>query len=519
MIVSGLLSHVGYIRLRGNARTEVTGITCDSREVSQGSLFVCLPGCKQDGHIFAAEAIERGASAVVMEEGNPEAERLEKQFSAMSKAHEETALILVASTRKVFSPLAAAFYGYPLRSLISVAVTGTKGKTTTAYMLRGILEEAGYQTGLIGTNGAFLGERRLPISHTTPEAHELQRILREMKDSGCTHVVMEVSSQGIKMERVADLHFNCGIFTNLSPDHIGPGEHENFEDYLYQKSRLFLNCDVGIINRDDKWAKDVTGKASCRLVTYGLSEGDYWAEHPVCYKDSKMLGCEYQLRSTSLDQDLDAKESTGEQADSETIFLPLPGEYNIRNSLAAIGAAKELGVSFRMAAKALSQVKVPGRMEVVSGTNHLWILVDYAHNEDSMENLLKTLKSYEPRRLLCVFGCGGNRSVLRRTGMGRAAGALADISVATEDNSRYEPLEEILSAIVEGLKEGIQKSGGTYVVIPDRREAIGYAIRHGKMGDIIAIIGKGHEEYQETNGRRIPFSDREEAKRALLTYK
>ena len=218
-----------------------------------------------------------------------------------------------------------------------------------------------------------------------------------------------------------------------------------------------------------------------------------------------MLGCEYRLR----------REVPGSGGDGETVFLPLPGEYNIRNSLAAIAAAERLGVPVRTAAEALRGVRVPGRMEVVSGNNHLWVIVDYAHNEDSMENLLKTLKAYEPRRLICVFGCGGNRSRLRRTGMGRAAGAWADISVVTEDNSRYEPLEEILSSIEEGLRE----TGGEYVVIPDRREAIGYAVRHGKVGDIIAVIGKGHEEYQETRGSRTPFSDRGEALRALSTYK
>ncbi len=510
MVLSGLLSHVGYTRLRGNARCEVTGITCDSREVKPGDLFVCLAGCKQDGHRFAKEALRRGASAVVMEEGNRETEQLERQFSRPEGRRKEGTLVLVASTRRAFSPLAAAFYGYPLRSMTSVAVTGTKGKTTTAYMLRGILEEAGHQTGLIGTNGAFIGERKLPLSHTTPEAHELQRILREMRDSGCSHVVMEVSSQGIKMERVAELHFTCGIFTNLSPDHIGPGEHENFEDYLYQKSRLFLNCDTGIINRDDKWAKDVTARASCRLVTYGLSEGDFHGADLARYKNGRMLGCEYRLVRAGGEWD-SGREGTSPE---ETIFLPLPGEYNIRNSLAAIAAADRLGVPAEQAAKALGKVRVPGRMEVVSGSNHLWVIVDYAHNEDSMEHLLKTLKSYEPRRLICVFGCGGNRSKLRRTGMGRAAGHLADISVVTEDNSRYEKLSDILSSIEAGIKE----SGGSYVTIPDRREAIGYAIRHGKVGDIIAIIGKGHEEYQETEGRRLPFSDREEAERALLMY-
>ncbi len=505
MVLSSLLSHVGYIRLRGSAGTNVTGITCDSREVKAGDMFVCLEGFRQDGHLFAGEALEKGASVVVMEEGNREAGRLEKQFSGSGRRQTEAALLLVASTRRAFSPLAAAFYGYPLRSMTSVAVTGTKGKTTTAYMLRGILESAGHKTGLIGTNGAFLGKEKLSLSHTTPEAHELQRILREMKDSGCTHVVMEVSSQGIKTERVADLHFQCGIFTNLSPDHIGPGEHESFEDYLYQKSRLFLNCDTGIVNRDDRWAGEVTARASCRLLTYGLSEGDFRAEDMARYKDSRMLGCEYRLR----------RAVPGSGGDGETVFLPLPGEYNVRNSLAAIAAAERLGVPVRTAAEALRGVRVPGRMEVVSGNNHLWVIVDYAHNEDSMENLLKTLKAYEPRRLICVFGCGGNRSRLRRTGMGRAAGAWADISVVTEDNSRYEPLGEILSFIEEGIRE----TGGEYVVVPDRREAIGYAVRHGKVGDIIAIIGKGHEEYQETKGLRTPFSDREEALRALSTYK
>ncbi len=499
MKLHSLLSHVGYVRLRGNAGTEITGITCDSREVTPGCLFVCMPGFRRDGHEFAGEALSRGAAALVMEEGNPVSGVMEKQPEKYG------ALVLVASARKAFSPLAAAFYGYPLRSLVSAAVTGTKGKTTTAWMLCAALRKAGHKTGLIGTNGAFLEDKRLELSHTTPEAHELQRLLREMKDAGCTHVVMEVSSQGFKMERVAELHFTCGIFTNLSPDHIGPGEHESFEEYLYQKSRLFSACDTGIINRDDPWAGEITKNAACRLVGYGMEQGDYRASDPALYKDSKMLGCEYRLEKRA---------DSGEEASSR-IFLPLPGTYNIRNSLAAIAAADVLGVPPEVSAEALKEVHVPGRMEVVSGDSHLWLIVDYAHNGASMESLLSTLKEYEPRRLFCVFGCGGNRSRLRRFGMGRAAGTWADISVITADNSRYEPL----SSIMEDIESGFAGTEGQYVMIPDRREAIGYAVRHGKPGDIIAVIGKGHEEYQEINGVRTRFSDREEIASALRKYR
>ncbi len=493
MILSSLLSHVGYIRIRGSSQAEVTGITCDSREVRPGTMFVCIPGIHKDGHEFAKQAIDAGASVVIMEEGNPIAKKEEKSISGTAS------VVLVASARKAFSYLSAAFYGYPLRSMVSVAITGTKGKTTTAYMIHGILCGAGIKAGLIGTNGAFVDGKKLELSHTTPEAHELQRILREMKDAGCTHVVMEVSSQGFKMERVAGLHFTYGIFTNLSQDHIGPGEHESFEDYLYQKSRLFTSCDVGIVNRDDMWVKEMTARATCRLVTFGMGEADYQASPPVFYKDSHMLGCEYQL-------------SGKEEA---SVFLPLPGEYNVKNSLAAIAAADQMGITAETAREALREVHVPGRMEVVSGNNHLWVIVDYAHNEVSMENLLETLKAYEPRDLICVFGCGGNRSRLRRFGMGRAAGKWADVSVITADNSRYEPVE----SIIQDIEKGFQETEGRYVVIPDRREAIAYAVSHGKKGDIIAIIGKGHEDYQEANGKRIHFSDREEAEKALVKYK
>lgn len=495
MILSSLLSHVGYIRIRGSSETEVKSITCNSKEVSPGALFVCISGYRRNGHEFAAEAVSKGASVIVMEETDPVARKEEKNLA------KEVSVVMVASSRTAFSCLATAFYRYPLRSMVSVAVTGTKGKTTTAYMVYEILKKSGIRAGLIGTNGAFFGDREFALSHTTPEAHELQRVLREMKDAGCTHVVMEVSSQGYKMERVAGLHFTCGIFTNLSPDHIGPGEHENFEDYLYQKSRLFQNCDVGIINRDDMWAKDVTARAACRILTYGMSEGEYRASEPVFYKDSRMLGCEYRISGTGEEE--------------TTVFLPLPGEYNVKNSLAAIAAASQLGIPAARAGEALKELHVPGRMEVVSGSSHLWVIVDYAHNEISMENLLETLKAYEPRNLICVFGCGGNRSRLRRSGMGRAAGIWADLSIITADNSRYEPLGSIIHDIEEGFKE----TEGRYVVIPDRKEAISYAVRHGKVGDIIAIIGKGHEDYQETEGKRIHFSDREEVEKALIKYR
>ncbi|HIZ43970.1 MAG TPA: UDP-N-acetylmuramoyl-L-alanyl-D-glutamate--2,6-diaminopimelate ligase [Firmicutes bacterium] len=498
MRLSSLLSHVGYVRIRGSAEVLVTGIACDSRQVRPGDLFVCISGFHKDGHEFAGEAAEKGASVIVMEEGNRKAEKLEQKLA------EKATVIMAASSRKMLAHLAAAFYGYPLRSMTSVAVTGTKGKTTTAYMVYEILKQSGKKTGIIGTNGAFTADREFPVSHTTPEAHELQRILWEMKKEGCTHVVMEVSSQGYKMERTAGLHFTCGIFTNLSPDHIGPGEHENFEDYLYQKSRLFQNCDMAVANLDDPWVKDVTGRAVCPVVTYGMDRGDYQALDLVFYKDSHMLGCEYRLRRNREGK----KEETG-------VFLRLPGEYNVKNSMAAIAAAECLGIPAKQAAGALKELRVPGRMEVVSGSSRLWIIVDYAHNEISMENLLKTLKSYEPRNLICVFGCGGNRSRLRRSGMGRAAGTWADLSVITADNSRYEPLPEI----IKGIEAGLRETKGKYLIIPDRREAISYAVRHGKVGDIIAIIGKGHEDYQETEGTRIHFSDREEVEKALMKYR
>ena len=492
MQLSALLSHVGYIRIRGSARTEVKGIACDSRQVQPGDLFVCIPGRVHDGHAFAGEAMERGACGIVAQAGSPLSGRLEKGWT-------KGALVLVSSSRKSLSPMAAAFYGYPLRSMTSVAVTGTKGKTTTAYMLRQIFEQAGHRTGLIGTNGAFIGEKRLELSRTTPEAHELQKILRQMKDSGCTHVVMEVSSQGIKMERVGGLKFTCGVFTNISPDHIGPGEHESFEEYLYQKSRLFSSCGLGLANGDDPFAGQIAAAASCPMFFFGMKKGDYRADGACLVRGEQLLGCGYRLAGRA----------------GADVALPLPGDYNIRNSLGAIGAAHLLGVPAGTAAEALKTVRIPGRTELVPGSPGLWVVVDYAHNEDSMENLLKTLRAYKPRRLICVFGCGGDRSVLRRRGMGRAAGKWADFSVLTADNSRGEPL----SSILEGIEAGMKETGGDYVMIPDRREAIDYAVRHGKPGDIIALVGKGHEEYQETKGKRVRFSDREEAERAIRTYR
>ena len=498
MKISSLLSHVGYVRLLGDPGTELTGITCDSREVKPGDLFVCLNGFHRDGHEFAWEALTRGAAALALETNSPVTETLiEKHRSGQITAP----LLVFENTRKVFSLLAAAFYGYPLRSMVSVAVTGTKGKTTTAFMLWEILKKAGYAAGMIGTNGAFFKEHKWELSHTTPEAHELQRLLACMRELGCTHVVMEVSSQAVRTERTAGLFFTCGIFTNLSPDHIGPGEHENFRDYVHQKSRLFSQCGIGIINREDPYAGEIRTHVAGPVVEYGMESGEYRAVKPEHYKTADMLGCEYRLLKK------------GKELGS--VFLPLPGIYNIQNSLAAIAAAGALGINPMTAAGALRNVHVPGRMELVPGISHLWLIVDYAHNEASMESLLSTLRSYEPRRLICVFGCGGNRSKLRRFGMGRAAGTWADLSILTSDNSREEPLSEILSEV----EAGFSGTAGRYEVIADRREAIGYAVRHGKCGDIIAVIGKGHETYQETKGVRIHFSDREELERAVNLYR
>ena len=503
MKIRDWLEELEYELLSGSLDEEVSEVCYDSRKAAPGAVFVCMAGTRVDSHRFAAQAVKAGARVIAAERG------IEKELEAGGLTAEEMARLTVLKVkdgREALARLSAARFGYPAKKLVTIGVTGTKGKTTTAHMIRAVLEAAGKKTGMIGTTGIMIGGDVVPTMNTTPESYELHQAFARMCEAGCTHVVMEVSSQGIKMRRVDGISFDLGIFTNISPDHIGPDEHEDFAEYLFYKSRLLSACRIGLANRGDEHFEEVVKDASCRLFTYEVfpdsepegGEGkapDFMASHIAYVAEPDFVGTEFDVSGKARLQ----------------VRLGIPGAFNVENALAAVAAGSLLGVEGRDICRALKDVRVNGRMEIVHKSARMTVLVDYAHNAVSMESLLTTLRHYHPKRLVCVFGCGGNRSKDRRYSMGEIGGRMADLCVLTADNSRYEKVEDILADI----RGSVEKAGGAYVEIPDRREAIISSIRNAKEGDMIAVIGKGHEDYQEVNGVRTHFLDREVIEEAI----
>lgn len=470
-----LLERLEYISLTGDENIEVTDIVNDSRKVGEGALFFCISGAAFDGHNFAREVVEKGAKVLVVEKEVGE-------FSGVT-------IVKVENTRYAMALISAAYYDHPAEKLKVIGITGTKGKTTTTYMVKSILENAGHKVGLIGTIEAIIGDKKIPANNTTPESLTIQKYFSEMLEAGCDTVVMEVSSQGLMLHRTAGFTFEIGIFTNLEPDHIGPNEHASFEEYMECKGMLFSQCRYGIANIDDEHFQGVMKHATCKLETFGFSEkADLRAEQVELLKTPGYLGVKYKTKGlTEMEVEID-----------------IPGKFSVYNSLTAIAICLHFGVSKENILKALKEAKVKGRIEMVKVSDKFTLMIDYAHNAMSLESLLSTLKEYQPKRLVCLFGCGGNRSKLRRYEMGEVSGRLADLTIITSDN----PRDEEPQAIIDDIKVGIGKTEGKYVEILDRKEAIAYAIHHGEEGDVIVLAGKGHEDYQEIKGKKYPMDER-----------
>ena len=396
--------------------------------------------------------------------------------------------------------MSAAYFGYPAEELTTIGITGTKGKTTTTYMVKSILENAGYKVGLIGTIEAIIGDKVIPAKNTTPESYVIQEYFHEMVEAGCDCVVMEVSSQGLMLHRTQGFIFDFGIFTNIEPDHIGPNEHKDFDDYLRCKSLLLKQCKVGIVNRDDEHFQKIIEGHTCSLETYGFSpEADLRAENVELVSRPGYLGVAYHVAGV-MDFDVE---------------IDVPGKFSVYNSLTAISVCRHFQVPVEMIKDALKKAKVKGRIEMIKVSDDFTLMIDYAHNAMSLESLLTTLKEYNPKRLVCLFGCGGNRSKDRRFEMGEVSGRLADLTIITSDNPRFEEPQDIINDI----KTGIAKTDGKYVEICDRKEAIKYAIEHGEPGDVIVLAGKGHEDYQEICGVKHPMDERVLIKEVLEELK
>jgi len=472
-----LLEGFAYECIKGSADVAVSGVVNDSRKITKDCLFICIQGVNFDGHNAAADAVKAGAKVLVV------------CHAVAIPEDADITLIKVQDTRYAMAFISANYFGNPAASMKIIGITGTKGKTTTAYLVKYILEQAGYKVGLVGTVEIITGKRVIPALNTTPESYALQEYFQEMREAGCQVVVMEASSQGFMLHRTQGFLFDYGIFTNIEPDHIGENEHASFEDYLSCKAMLFRQCKVGIVNCDDPHWKQITKNHTCTLETYGFDErADLRASDLKLVTGAGYLGIAFKV-SGLLDMDIETD---------------IPGRFSAYNALTAIAICRHFGVGEEDIKKALAGAKVKGRIEMVKVSNDYTLMIDYAHNAMALESLLTTLRDYQPNRLVCLFGCGGNRSKLRRYEMGEVSGRLADFTIVTSDNPRFEKPQDI----IEDIMIGINKTDGAYVKICDRKEAIRYAISHAQKGDIIVLAGKGHEDYQEIEGVKYPMDER-----------
>ena len=475
MKLTQLLERLQYEVIQGKDDIEITELINDSRKVTDGSVFVCISGAVSDGHAYVQEVADKGAAAVIVEKD--------------VEAPEDLTVIRVEDTRYALALMSCAYFGYPAEKLKVIGITGTKGKTTTTYMVKSILEGVGHKVGLIGTIEAIIGDKTIPANNTTPESYTIQKYFAQMVDAGCDSVVMEVSSQGLMLHRTAGIPFEIGIFTNLGEDHIGPNEHKDFEDYKRCKGLLFRQCRIGIANVDDPWYEDVFRGATCQVETFGFSEkADLRATNVEHISRPGYLGVKYHVNGL-MDFDVE---------------IDIPGDFSVYNSLTAIAICRHFAVPEDHIQQALKVAKVKGRIEMIKVSDDFTLMIDYAHNAMALESLLLTLRDYHPERIVTVFGCGGNRSKTRRYEMGEVAGRLSDFTIITSDNPRFEEPQAIIDDIIIGM----EKTDGSYIAICDRKEAIKYAIEHGQPGDVIILAGKGHETYQEIKGVKYDMDER-----------
>lgn len=477
MQLISLLERMEYSHKQGSLEKDITGVIYDSRKVIPNSIFVCIKGANTDGHHYIKSVIEKEVTALIVEE-------------PVENVPETVTVIQVKNSRLALACLSAAWFGYPAEKLKTIGITGTKGKTTTTYMIKSILESFGWKTGLIGTIEIIMGEEHIKADHSTPESYIVQESFAKMVENGCQCVVMEASSQGLMQNRVSGFTFDYGIFTNLEPDHIGPNEHKDMEDYIHCKGLLFQQCRHGIVNIDDSHLEQVLKDHTCDIETFGFSKkADLYANNVQLVHRPGFLGVAYEVQGLM----------------NFPLEIDIPGKFSVYNSLTAIAICRHFGASEEKIREVLDHIKVKGRVELVNVSKHYTMLIDYAHNAMSLKSLLTALKEYKPKRLVCLFGCGGNRAKSRRFEMGEISSRLADLTVITSDNPRNESPEAIISDILEGVK----RADGNYVTIPDRKEAIRYCMMHALPGDMIVLAGKGQEDYQEIKGKKYHMDERE----------
>ena len=451
---------------------EVCGVSIDSRDCREGSVFVCIRGSVCNGSRYANEALEHGAGVLVA------AKEERDQIDRILGMFPECDGILVDDERETAALLAARYEGEPSRAMKMIGVTGTKGKTSTVTMIWKILTEAGIRTGMIGTTGQFDGKEHRPSEHTTPDAVTLQRSLARMRDNDCCACVMEVSSQALKLKRTAGIRFDLGVFLNLGEDHIGRFEHADKAEYLACKRKLFLQSTQAIVNEDDPAWKKILEGTGCPFHTFGIQNGDIRAEH------------------IQTDGFVQGHPGTAFDIGNVRFEIPAPGIFTVYNALAAVSVCRECGIAPEQAAWSLKSVQVKGRMQFFSIPGGGEAVIDYAHNAMSLQSALHALRAYHPARLITVFGCGGQRARERRFQMGEVSGSLSDLTVITSDNPRWEDPE----AIMDDIETGVRKTKGNYLRIADRKEAVKKAVAMAGPGDLVLIAGKGHETTQEIQG-------------------
>lgn len=476
MKLKELLKDVTYKLVQGSLELEIEDLAYDSRKVHEGVAFVAMKGFRVDGHDYIPSAIENGAKCLIVEDN--------------VMVRDEITVVQLEDTRVDLSKLSRTLFGYPDQEMTTIAITGTKGKTTTASMIKKILDDSGKDCGLIGTMGVFYLDQYYHTMNTSPESYDVFKYMREMLDHGVSYLVMEVSSQSLKLKRWSNVLFDYAVFTNLSLDHVGSDEHESFLDYKYCKSLLFQQCKRGIFNLDSPYYPDMVEGSSCEISTFGYERKD---------ADYRLVQCHNVMSGGFIGIEM---EVTGKV--SFPLKVSIPGFFTAFNALAAISVCDQLGISTDQMARSLFDIKVKGRMESVAVSNQFSVLIDYAYQGIAMENVLATIRESNPKRVVTVFGCGGNRSRQRRFDCGEVSGKYADLSILTADNPRYEDNDKIIEDILVGMK----KTHGEYVIISDRKEAIRYSILQAKEGDVILILGKGHEDYQEIEGVRYPFDER-----------
>lgn len=481
MELKAILAGLDNLKVKGNLDIDIPNISNNSKKVQKGDMFVAIKGFDFDGHEHIEEAIDNGARVIMAQEGE-----IDKNF--LKTNLDNVTLILTNDTRYALAIAACNFYKNPSKKVKLIGVTGTKGKTTTTYMIKDILEKQGIRVGLIGTVASYVGGKKIADNDiTTPESLQLQEIFSKMVEEKCEVIVMEVSSQSLKLDRVAGCDFDYGIFTNLAEDHISEKEHNDIEDYFNSKLKLFKMCKKGLVNADDIYAAMVPKLVpECQITTFGIDN-----HCDVLAKDI-----------TVTNQYVDYKVKIGDR--NERIKVSIPGRFSVYNSLVAIAVAMQFGCSNENIKEALINIRVPGRSELVDNKLGLTIMIDYAHTPESLEKILSTVKIYTKGRVISVFGCGGDRDKRKRPMMGEVSGRVADYTILTSDNPRTEEPQ----AIINDIEEGIKATNGKYECIVDRVEAIKKAIKMANKKDIIVLAGKGHEITQEINKKKYPFDER-----------